>query len=103
MPDRGHEDRPTRQPREALDLRHMLVFETERVKLEGWAAFTIMGLDHRSAAAGITADRAYRDRVVGRNEPRLDERPQQADGAGRVATGIGDFARQRDPARLIGR
>ena len=95
MPDRGYEDRPPRQPREALDLRHVLVFETECVKLEGWAGFPIMRLDHRFATAGITADRAYRDRVVGRDDPRLDERAQQTDGAGRVTTGIGDFARQR--------
>ena len=76
MPDRGHEDRPPRQAAEELDFRHMLVLETERVKLEGWAACAIMRLDHGSAAAGIAANRAYRDRVIGRNDPRLDERAQ---------------------------
>src|SRR6202011_4137575 len=103
MPDRGHKDRPPRKPRKTLDLRHVLVLETERVKLEGGAAVAIMRLDHRSAAAGIAADRAYRDRVVRRDEPRLDERAQQADSAGRVTAGIGDFARRRDLSGLIGR
>ena len=81
----------------------MLVFETECVKLEGWAAVPVMRLDQRSAAAGIAADRADRDRVIGRDEPGLDERPQQTDGAGRVTAGIGDFARPRDLSGLIGR
>src|SRR5262245_21116756 len=103
MPDRRHEDRPPRQPREAFDLRHMLVLETKRVQLEGRPAGAVMRLDHRSAAAGITTDRAYRDRVVGRNEPYLDERAQQADSASRVAAGIADLARYRDLPGLIGR
>src|SRR5215472_10134412 len=81
----------------------MLVFETECVKLEGWTAVPVMRLDQRSAAAGIAADRADRDRVIGRDEPGLDERPQQTDGAGRVTAGIGDFARPRDLSGLIGR
>jgi len=54
----------------------MLVFETERVKLEGRPAGAVVRFNHRSAAAGIAADRAYHDRVIGWDEPRLDERAQ---------------------------
>src|SRR5260370_33577233 len=103
MPDRGHEDRPPRKPRKTLDLRHVLVLEIESVKLEGRPAFAIMRLDHRSAAAGIAADGTYRDRVVGWDEPGLDERAHQTDNTGQITAGIGDFARDRDLARLIRR
>src|SRR6266851_2784912 len=103
MPDRGYEDRSPRKPRETLNLGHVLVLETECVKLEGWAAIAIVSLDHRSSAAGIAADRAYHDRVVGRDEFRLDERAQQANSAGRVTAGIGDFARYRDLPGLVRR
>src|SRR5437016_2971078 len=103
MPDRGHEDRPPFKASEELDLRHMLVLETECIELEGRPAGAIMRLDHRSAAAGIAADRSYRDRVIGRNEPRLDQRAQQPDSTRRVAAGIADLARHRDLPRLIRR
>ena len=36
----------------------------------------VVRFNHRSAAAGIAADRAYHDRVIGWDEPRLDERAQ---------------------------
>src|SRR5690348_159216 len=96
MPDRGQEDRPPRQPREGLNFRHMLVLETECVKFEGRSAGAIMRLDQGSSTARIAADRAHRDRVVGWDDPRLDQRAQQTDGAGRIAAGIADFARYRD-------
>jgi hypothetical protein len=76
MPDRGHEDRPPRKARETLYLWHVLVFETESVKLEGRTAVAIMRLDHRSAAAGIAADCAYRDPGSRAGRARLDERAQ---------------------------
>src|SRR5262249_10421551 len=74
MPDRGQENRPPRQACEELYFRHVLVLETKPVKLECRPPGAVVRLDHRSAAAGIAADRAYRDRVVGRDEPGLDER-----------------------------
>src|SRR5205823_9858295 len=103
MPDRGQEDRPPRQAGVALDLRHVLVLEAERVQLEGRPAGAIMRLDHGPSTARIAADRAYRDRVVRWDDPRLDQRAQQTDGAGRIAAGIADFARYRDLLGLVGR
>src|SRR5205085_201870 len=60
----------------ALDLRHVLVLEAERVQLEGRPAGAIMRRDQGSSTARIAADRAYRDRVVGWDDPRLDQRAQ---------------------------
>src|SRR6516165_9469917 len=98
MPDRGHEDGPPRQPREELDLWHMLMLETKRVQLEGRPACAIMRFDHGSAAA-----RVYRDRIGGRDARRLDERARSTDRACRVATGVGGSARRLDFSRLIRR
>src|SRR5215472_16817220 len=96
MPDRRRKDRPPRQPGKALDFRHVLVLETECVKLEGRATLVVMRLDHRSAAARIAAYRADRDRVIARDESRFDQRAQQRDGARRIATGIADLAGHRN-------
>src|ERR1044071_1981393 len=60
MSDRGHKDRPPRQPAIKLRLRHMLVFEAERIKLEGRAGLAVMRFDHLAAATGIAADRVNR-------------------------------------------
>src|SRR5207248_6699572 len=100
MPDRGHKDRPPRQPAIKLRLRHMLVFEAKRVKLEGGAALVVMRFDHLPAAAGIAADRVDRDGVIARQDAGVDERPDQRNRAGRVAAGVGDLARGSDALGL---
>ena len=51
----------------------------------------LVDFDHRSAAAGIAADRVDRDRIVGRNDAGIHQRANQANRTGRIAAGIGDL------------
>ena len=46
--------------------------------------------NHRLASAGVAGDAVDRDRVIGRQKVRHDQRPQQRNGAGRPAAGIGN-------------
>ena len=100
MADRGHENRPSGQPRIEFGLGQVLVLEAERVKLEGRTARQIVHRDHRLAAARIAADRVDRDRVVGRHDAGIDQRPQQRDRTGRIAARIGNPAAGGDARGL---
>ena len=103
MADRGHEDRPAREAPVFLRLRHVLVFEAQRVKLEGRAVIVVMRRDHRLAAARIAAHRVDGDRVIGGDQPGVDQRPDEADRPGRIAAGVGDPAGVGDALALAGR
>ena len=59
--------------------------------------------DHRLAAAGVAAHRVDRDRIVGRHQARVDQRPEQRDRAGRIAAGVRDLPRRPDLVGLIRR
>ena len=72
------------------------MFEAERVEFEIRRHAAFIGFDHRLAAAAIARDGIDRDRKIGRDQPRIDERTQQRDRAGRIAAGIGDAARGGD-------
>ena len=100
MADRRHENRPQRQPAVKLDFGDVLVLQRQAVKLEGGAAGVFMIADHRLAAAGITGHGVDGDRVIEGQNPRIDQRAQQPDAAGRVTTGIGDVLRPRDAIGL---
>jgi hypothetical protein len=100
MPDRRGEDRPPRQSRVELRFRQMLVFELQRIEFECRTAMLLVILDHRSAATGIAADCIDRDRIVGRDYPRIYQRPDQSNRAGRIASRIGDPSRGCDPLRV---
>ncbi len=62
-----------------------------------------MGLDQRLAAAGVARDGVDRHRVVGRHQPGVDQRPQQRDGAGRIAAGVRHSPRLGDERALLRR
>jgi hypothetical protein len=81
----------------------VLVLEAEAVELEIRRGARLVGRDHRIPAAGIAGDGVDRDREVGRHDPGLHQRPQQQDGTGRVAAGVGDARGGRDPRRLLRR
>ena len=90
--DRGNEDRPPGKPAIGFDFRQVLMFEAERVEFEIRRHAAFIGFDHRLAAAAIARDGIDRDRKIRRDQPRIDERTQQRDRAGRIAAGIGDAA-----------
>src|SRR5512136_3051802 len=79
----------------------MLVFETERVKLESGRSALFISLDHLPPAAGIAGDGVDRQRLMGLDYARVDERPQQSDGAGGVAADIGHARGAGDSRSLI--
>ena len=88
---RRHEDRAAGEASIGLDLRYMLVFQAQRVKLEIGRAAGLIGLDHRLSAAGIAGDRVDGDGEILGDEASVRQRAQQRDGAGGVAAGIGDI------------
>ncbi len=107
MADGGHEDRAPRQAAVRHDLGHVLVAEAERVEFEGRRVTGLVLCDHRLAAAGIAGDRVDRERRVGREPALIDQRPDQGDGARRVAAGVRHHARRPDrrllPDRQFGK
>ena len=86
---RRHEDRPARDAAVFHDLGNVLVLQAERVQLIGRRVARFVGLDHLAPAARVAADRRQHGGVVRRQQPGIDQRPQQRDGAGGVAAGVG--------------
>ena len=83
-----------------MGLRQMLVLQLQAIELKRRATAPLMILDHRAAATGIAADCVDGDRVVGRNDPGIHQRADQANGTGGIATGIGDLARRSNAIGL---
>jgi len=81
----------------------VLVLEAEAVELERRPGVAFEFGNHRLAAARIAAHRVDADGIVGRHETRIDKRPEQRHRTGRIASGIGNFARSPDLAGLVGR
>ena len=90
--DRGNEDGPARQARVAGDLGQVLVRQTQAVDLKQGRGAGLIGLDHAAPATGVTTHSRQAQRKVWRNQARVHQRADQRDGAGGVATGVGDAA-----------
>ena len=73
-----------------LHLRHVLVRELEPVDSERLDAGLLVDGDQLLAAAGIARDAKHDGGRIGAHDAGVDQRPQQRDGAGRVAARIGD-------------
>ena len=81
----------------------MLVFQAKAIQLKRWAVCGLVRLDHRLAAARVARDGVDGDRVIGWDQPRIDQRADQADPARGVAARIGDVLCLGDLVRLVGR
>ncbi len=75
-----------------LHLRHMLVGEMQAVGPHAplWSAIGLEARDERLAAAGIAGQRIDAQRYVGRQDPGVDQRPDQQHKGRGVTAGVGD-------------
>ena len=88
--DARHEDRPPRQTGILRAIPEYACARAKPVKLERRRRPGFVGFDHAAAAAGIPRDGVDGDGVVGGDDAGFDKRPEERDGARRVAAGIGD-------------
>jgi hypothetical protein len=73
-----------------LHLRHMLVRELQPIEAERLDAGLFVGGDQLLAAAGVARDAEHRGCGVGAHDAGVDQRPQDGDGARRIAARVGD-------------
>ena len=74
-----------------LHLRHVLVRELDAVEAERLdVGVLLVDLDQLLAAAGVARHAEHGGRRIGAHDAGIDQRPQDGDGAGRIAAGIGD-------------
>src|SRR6185437_14565625 len=103
--DGGGEERLAREAAIAVHLGLMLVRQLQRVGAIGTgeavlAAVPFDDVDELPPAAAITLHALDGDRIVRRQQPGIDERPDQPDGRRRITPRHGDEARGADRRRL---
>ena len=82
--------------------RQMLVIQTQTISAERQIGFRRKALDQRLAATGIARHRVHHIGPVCRQQSAGDQRRDQRQKAGRIATGVGDKARIGDCLTLTG-
>ena len=98
----GHEQRTALEPRVRHDLGNVLVVQTECIQFKRGSCILLIRLDHLPAAPRITTHCGQSNRMICRQNARVDQGPDQRDGAGGVAARVGHAVRLADGGFLSG-